>query len=128
MIDTFCICVHGEGVALGVIASKATRVPNDIFLLAAQVLSELVSDEMLARGTVYPPLSEIRDVSFKIAVRVAGECYRLGIATEVEPTDLEALIRRTQYDHLRNDDYYDSAFDNLEADYGEGEVLKEMEK
>lgn len=112
-------CVFTEGVALGVIASRSIRIPDDMFLLAAQVLSGLVSDEMLARGTVYPALSEIRDVSFKIAVRIAAECYRLGIATEVEPTDLEALIRRTQYNHLTNDDYYDTAFDNLEADYGE---------
>jgi len=105
------------GVALGVIASKATRIPGDLFLLAAETLSKLVSDEMLLQGTVFPPLSEIRNVSFQIALRIAAECYRLGIATEVEPTDLETLIRQTQYDHLTNDDYYDAAFDGLEEQF-----------
>merc|ERR1712113_556927 len=109
------------GVALGVIASRSTRIPDDMFLLSANVLSGLVSDDMLARGTVFPPLSEIRNVSFQIALRVAAECYRLGIATEVEPVDLEALIRRTQYDHLTNNDYYDSAFDNLEEQFMGGD-------
>merc|ERR1712045_171630 len=76
------------GVALGIIASKATRIPDDMFLLAANVLSGLVSDEMLERGTVYPPIRQIRDVSFEIAVRVAAEAFRLGIATQIEPKDL----------------------------------------
>jgi len=103
------------GVALGVIASRSTRIPGELFLLSAQVLSTLVSDEMLSKGTVFPPLSEIRSVSFEIAKRVAAECYRLGLATEVEPTDIAALIRKTQYDHLTNQDYYDTAFDDLEG-------------
>jgi len=109
------------GVALGVIASRATRIPGDMFLLSAQVLSNMVSDDMLRKGTVFPPLSEIRNVSFQIAKRIASECYRLGLATEVEPTDIESLIRRTQYDHLTNVDYYDQAMDGLEDQYMDGD-------
>ena len=105
------------GVALGVIASRATRIPDDMFLLAANVLSSLVTDKMLDRGTVYPPIREIRNVSFEIATRIAAEAYRLGIATQIEPKDLKDLIRRTQYDHLHNFTYSDSAFDNLEKEF-----------
>jgi len=112
------------GVALGIIASRATRVPDDMFLLSAKVLSELVSDEMLAKGTVYPPLGQIRSVSFEIAVRVAAECYRTGIATEVEPKDIRELIKRVQYDHLHNDSYCDSAFAHLESQFGQLKVHK----
>ena len=102
---------------MGVIASRATRIPDDMFLLAANVLSGLVSDKMLERGTVYPPLREIRNVSFEIATRIAAEAYRLGIATQIEPKDLKDLIRRNQYDHLHNFTYSDSAFDNLEKEF-----------
>eukprot|EP01083_Nonionella_stella_P199766 732273_1 len=105
------------GVCLGIIASKATRIPDDMFLLAANILSGLVTDKMLARGTVYPPIREIRKVSFEIAIRVASEAYRLGIATEIEPKDLKELIRRTQYQHLTNTTYCDAAFDDLEQQF-----------
>jgi len=105
------------GVALGIIASKATRIPDDMFLLAANVLSSLVTDDMLEKGTVYPPIRNIRDVSFEIAVRVAAEAFRLGIATQIEPKDLKALIRRTQYDHMHNSNYCDQAFNHLEKEF-----------
>eukprot|EP00486_Rosalina_sp_Unknown_P003140 CAMPEP_0201573420 /NCGR_PEP_ID=MMETSP0190_2-20130828/17277_1 /ASSEMBLY_ACC=CAM_ASM_000263 /TAXON_ID=37353 /ORGANISM="Rosalina sp." /LENGTH=752 /DNA_ID=CAMNT_0048000395 /DNA_START=176 /DNA_END=2434 /DNA_ORIENTATION=- len=105
------------GVALGIIASRSTRIPDDMFLLAANVLSTMVTDKMLARGTVFPPVREIRNVSFEIATRIAAEAYRLRIATQIEPKDLKDLIRRTQYDHLHNFTYSDSAFDNLEKEF-----------
>jgi len=105
------------GVALGIIASKATRIPDDMFLLAAEILSGLVTEDMLAKGTVYPPIRKIRDVSFEIAVRVAAEAFRLGIATQIEPKDLKSLIRRTQYDHLHNSNYCDHAFNHLEKEF-----------
>jgi len=112
------------GVALGIIAARAHRVPDDMFLMAAQVLSDLVSDEMLAKGTVFPPLSEIRSVSFEIAVRVASECYKLGIASEVEPKDIKELIKSVQYDHLHNASYCDNAFAHLESQFGDMKVHK----
>ena len=89
-----------------------------MFLLAAEVLSKLVTDDMLQRGTIYPPIRDIRKVSFEIAVRIAAEAYRIGIATEVEPKDIRDLIRRTQYDHLHNENYCDSLFNNLEQEFG----------
>ena len=51
------------------------------------------------------------------ATRIAAEAYRLGIATQIEPKDLKDLIRRSQYDHLHNFTYSDSAFDNLEKEF-----------
>merc|ERR1719245_127337 len=105
------------GVVLGIIASQATRIPDDMFLLAANVLSSLVTDKMLSRGTVYPPIREIRNVSFEIATRIASEAYRLGIASQIQPKDMRELIKRTQYDHLTNSNYCDTAFNNLEKEF-----------
>ena len=102
---------------MGIIASRATRIPDDMFLLAANVLSGMVTEDMLERGTIFPPIGEIRNVSFEIATRIAAEAYRLGIATQIEPKDLKDLIRRNQYDHLHNFHYSDSAFDDLERQF-----------
>lgn len=37
----------------------------------SQAIADMVTEENLAEGRLYPPLSTIREVSFKIAVKVA---------------------------------------------------------
>lgn len=86
------------GVGLGVIASGATRITDDMFLVAAKTLAEMVSDEDLAAGALYPALTDIRSVSLAIAVKVAEEAHRSGHATEDMPVDLEAAIASTMYE------------------------------
>ena len=49
---------------------KQALVPFQVFLSAAEGLAEIVSDADLAVGRLYPPLSEIRHVSIKIATKV----------------------------------------------------------
>ena len=80
------------GVGLGALAVGATRVTNSMFLAAANSLAAQTSDEDLARGCVYPRLNKIRDVSLNIAVRVAEEAYRQGVATAPHPQDLRKDI------------------------------------
>lgn len=43
---------------------------NAIFLFVSQAIADMVTEEHLAEGRLYPPLSNIREVSFKIAVKV----------------------------------------------------------
>jgi malate dehydrogenase (oxaloacetate-decarboxylating)(NADP+) len=81
------------GVALGVIASRASRVTDDMFAAAARTLAGLVTEEALASGVLFPPLSSIRDVSANIAVAVARVAFERGIATVATPRDLEELVR-----------------------------------
>lgn len=38
-----------------------------------QAIADMVTEEHLAEGRLYPPLSTIREVSFKIAVKVSDE-------------------------------------------------------
>lgn len=63
------------GVGLGVVACKANRVTDEMFLAAARSLADCVLDADLERGTLYPPLTQIRDVSLKLAVAVAECAY-----------------------------------------------------
>ncbi len=85
------------GVGLGVVASEATRVTEEMFLAAARALAESVSEESLARGTIYPPLDQIREVSVAIAVAVARVAYEGGLTRSPLPDDLEAHIRSHVY-------------------------------
>jgi len=86
------------GIGLGVIASGATRITDEMFLVAARTLADMVSDEDLAAGALYPPLTDIRAVSSAIAVKVAEEAFACGLATEEKPDDLESLVVALMYD------------------------------
>lgn len=80
------------GVGLGVVASRARRVTDEMFSAAASSLAEQVTEEDMAAGRIYPTLSRIRDVSLGIAVAVAEIAYRDGLAAEPKPDDLQRHI------------------------------------
>ncbi len=86
------------GIGLGAIACRARTISDGMFLESARVLSEMVSAEDLATRTVYPPLSSIRQVSLAIAVAVAEQAYKEGLAQENRPADLEQNIAGLMYD------------------------------
>eukprot|EP01084_Bolivina_argentea_P305962 528612_1 len=87
------------GVALGIIASQAKRVPNDVFLIAAETLASLTVSGMDEYGIVYPPIQEIRDVSVQIGVAVAREIHERGLTDQTKPSDFRALVTGIQYQH-----------------------------
>ena len=68
------------GVGLGALACRATHVTDSMFLAASRTLAAAVTDSDLAMGRVYPDLKSIREVSLDIAVAVAAEAHRLGLA------------------------------------------------
>jgi malate dehydrogenase (oxaloacetate-decarboxylating)(NADP+) len=86
------------GLALGVIASDARRVTDAMFFAAARTLAAAVTDHDLWQGSLFPPLSEIRQISVAIAVAVARVAYESGLASRPAATDLEAVVRRMMYD------------------------------
>jgi malate dehydrogenase (oxaloacetate-decarboxylating)(NADP+) len=85
------------GVGLGLIVSRARRATDEMFLAAAESLAAQVTDEDLALGRVYPPLSRIREVSALIACEVATTAYRSGLADRPRPADPLADIRAQMY-------------------------------
>ncbi|XP_043192941.1 NADP-dependent malic enzyme-like isoform X2 [Amphibalanus amphitrite] len=87
------------GVSLGVICTGMHHISEEVFLYSAEALSEMVTDEDLAQGRLYPPLSSIQEVSIKIAVQLAEHAYKTGTAsTYPRPTDVEAFVRAQLYD------------------------------
>ena len=88
------------GVGLGAATARATRVTDQMFLVAARVLANMVTEEDLALGRVYPRLSQIREVSAQIAAEVAGIAYREGLARHEAPEDILADIREQMFQPL----------------------------
>ena len=86
------------GLGLGVLAVRARRITDAMFLAAARELARQVSSEDLAQGSLYPPLSEVREVSAHIAVAVANEAFAQGHAGIARPADLLAHVRSCMYD------------------------------
>jgi len=92
------------GVALGVTVAGVHHIEDSVFLSAAEALADLVTEDDLSVGRLYPPLASIRDISVKIAAKVAREAYQEGKAsTYPEPSDKEAFIREQLYDYNYDD-------------------------
>jgi malate dehydrogenase (oxaloacetate-decarboxylating)(NADP+) len=86
------------GVGLGIIASEASRVTDEMFAAAAKALDEQVLEEDFMLGRIYPSLSRIREVSVNIALAVAKIAFVRGLTAMSEPADLLDLIKSKMYD------------------------------
>ena len=86
------------GIGLGALAVKASVLPDEIFLTAAEALANFVDEDDLAHGALYPQLDEIRTVSHAIAVAVAEKAFSLGVARAKRPANLAKAISSAMYD------------------------------
>ena len=86
------------GVGLGVIASRARRVTDEMFLAAARTLARETSQLDLDQGSLYPPLARIREVSTRIATAVAEVAYQRRLTSRRKPRNLLADVRSQMYD------------------------------
>jgi malate dehydrogenase (oxaloacetate-decarboxylating)(NADP+) len=86
------------GVGLGVIASGARRVTDEMFLAAARTLARQTTKADLDQGSLYPPLGRIRDVSAHIAAAVAEVAYSGRLTSRRKPPGVLAHIRAQMYD------------------------------
>ena len=82
---------------MAVFATEATRVTEDMFLVAAKAVAEQVTQENLSTGLIYPPQSRILDASLHVAERVATYIFDKGLARVARPDDVGSLIRTRAY-------------------------------
>ncbi len=94
------------GVGLGTLASGAREVLPEFFTAAAGAVSSCVSNEAMARGTLLPPVTELADVSLKVALAVgesainnsvSRRCAFSSFQHEHDPVRLQELIRRMRW-------------------------------
>jgi malate dehydrogenase (oxaloacetate-decarboxylating)(NADP+) len=82
---------------MAVFATEATRVTEEMFIVAAKAVAEQVTEENLASGLIYPPQSRILEASLHVAERVATYIFDKGLARVPRPDDIGALIRARAY-------------------------------
>ncbi|CAF4012585.1 unnamed protein product [Rotaria sp. Silwood2] len=86
------------GVGLAVVTCRIRHIPEELFYIAAKTLSELVTEDDLAVGLVYPSIERIRDASRAIAVKLAEYAYAHNLATLYpKPDNLDEFIKLNQY-------------------------------
>jgi malate dehydrogenase (oxaloacetate-decarboxylating)(NADP+) len=85
------------GIGLGAVACRARTLPDELFLAAARTLADLVQQNDLDAGALYPPLREIRKISLAIAVSVATKAYTLKLARRTRPKHVRRHIQSLMY-------------------------------
>jgi malate dehydrogenase (oxaloacetate-decarboxylating)(NADP+) len=82
---------------MAVFATEASRVTDEMFIVAARAVAEQVSEEDLATGLIYPPQSRIFAASLHVAERIASCIFDQRLAQVPRPDDVGALVRARAY-------------------------------
>ena len=82
---------------LGVVASGARRVTEPMMQAAARALARNSPALKDSSGSLLPPLTDLRRVAAEIAVAVAMEAQRDGVAPESSENELRQRVLQTQW-------------------------------
>lgn len=85
------------GVGLGVIAAGARRVTDAMFVAAARALAEFSPALHDETASLFPALEEVRKVSRRVALAVATEAQRAGLAPTLSREETEARIAQKMW-------------------------------
>jgi len=83
------------GMGLGILAVKARRVSDDMFMAASIALSECSPALVDPKAALLPSLEGIHEVSYKIALAVARQAQQEGLAEQMTADELEQRISAT---------------------------------
>jgi len=78
------------------LVAGAREITDGMLTAGAMALFHAVNDEDLARGSVYPSMSRLRDVTMDVATAVAREAIDAGVADASEGP-LEDVVRRAMW-------------------------------
>jgi malate dehydrogenase (oxaloacetate-decarboxylating) len=82
------------GVGLAAIALKLPRIPDSLFMAAARALASISPARANPRANLLPPVSDLRRVSYTVALAVGLQAHREGLLDpELGIDAIEALIR-----------------------------------
>jgi len=84
-------------IGLGVCATRAARVTDNLFITAARALADQVSFLDLQHSLLYPPQANIFTTEVHVAERVAGAVFSERLAKMEQPRELKTLIESQLY-------------------------------
>ncbi len=91
------------GMGLGILAVKARRVTDDMFMAAAEALSDCSPALNDPQASLLPALPSIRSVSNKIALAVARQAQEDGVAEKISSGMLDQNIKNNTWEpHYRH--------------------------
>jgi malate dehydrogenase (oxaloacetate-decarboxylating)(NADP+) len=85
------------GIGLSIYAARARRVPDELFITAAQTVAAQVTDAELAAGLLYPPQNNILQTEVAMAERVVEVIFDRGLAGIKRSKDVRAFVESQLY-------------------------------
>lgn len=85
------------GMGLGIISVKSRRVTDRMFMAAAKALADCSPAKVDPTDNLLPPLSEIREVSYRVAFATAKEAIAEGLADPMPDEELAFTIRNKMW-------------------------------
>lgn len=82
------------GMGLGLLAIQATKVTDNMLIAAAKALASCSPAQFNLHDNLLPPLSHIREISYKIAFAVAQEAVNSGLAPYLKAYEIEKCLQK----------------------------------
>ncbi|CDZ76556.1 NAD-dependent malic enzyme [Legionella massiliensis] len=82
------------GMGLGLVALQVKNVTDKMFMAAARALASCSPARQDPKANLLPPLTEVREVSYKVAFAVAKEAVRSNLAEPLSDEEIEKRIKQ----------------------------------
>jgi malic enzyme len=80
------------GIGLGAVVAEARQVTDEMFLVAAEAMASVVSEERLQQGSIFPHQSQLRVASRAVAVAVVRAARDGGVGRHLPDEEIEAAV------------------------------------
>jgi malate dehydrogenase (oxaloacetate-decarboxylating)(NADP+) len=84
-------------VGLAIVATRARRVTDELFVVAARAVADQVTQAELDSGLLYPPQSDILQTEVAVAVKVTEAVFARGHAGVEKPADVRKFVEGQLY-------------------------------
>jgi malate dehydrogenase (oxaloacetate-decarboxylating) len=81
------------GMGLGILVSGASRVTDQMFMVAGQAVAKLSPTHKDKKARLLPPVGAMREVSYEVALAVAKQAIQDGVAPEADEATLPERIK-----------------------------------
>ncbi|KAI8026626.1 hypothetical protein LOK49_LG02G00939 [Camellia lanceoleosa] len=93
------------GIGLGTLLSGSRVISDGMLQAAAECLAAYMTEEEVLKGTIYPPISRIRDITKKVAAAVIKEAIEEDLAEgyrDMDPRELRKLNNEEIVAYVQN--------------------------